>query len=99
MPPVIHYDPAALDLTHVVVDLEAIRKVNPQRFEMEQLTAIVHLDPESHVIVGYKDVGGDDNVLSEVLGNASTDHQQTGGRVGDLQLGKLIEVFCGVDRD
>lgn len=60
MPPQLHLNPAALDLDHVVADLEAIRRVNPQRFEMEQLSAIVHLDPERQVIAGYKDVGRDE---------------------------------------
>jgi 3-hydroxyacyl-[acyl-carrier-protein] dehydratase len=57
MPPEILFDPSRLDFGTVVADLEAIRKANPQRFEMEQLTAIVYLDPDEHVIVGYKDVG------------------------------------------
>jgi 3-hydroxyacyl-[acyl-carrier-protein] dehydratase len=51
-----HLDPARLDLGTVRADCEAIRRVNPQRFEMEQLTAVVHIDPEQHVIAGYKDV-------------------------------------------
>jgi 3-hydroxyacyl-[acyl-carrier-protein] dehydratase len=60
MPPELHFDLANLDLSRVVVDLEAIRRVNPQRFEMEQLTAIVHIDPEQRLIVGYKDVRSDE---------------------------------------
>jgi 3-hydroxyacyl-[acyl-carrier-protein] dehydratase len=60
MPPEITLDPASLDLSRVVADLEAIRKVNPQRHEMEQLTAIVHIDPENQVIAGYKDVRDDE---------------------------------------
>jgi 3-hydroxyacyl-[acyl-carrier-protein] dehydratase len=40
--------------------LEAIRRVNPQRFEMEQLTAIVLVDPERRLVVGYKDVRPDE---------------------------------------
>ena len=60
MPPELHFDPARLDLTRVVADREAIRRVNPQRFEMEHLNAIVHLDPENHLIAGYKDVGSDE---------------------------------------
>ena len=27
---------------------------------MEQLTAIVHVDPEKHLVAGYKDVGNDE---------------------------------------
>lgn len=56
MPPGPHLDPTQLDLTRVIADLEAIRRVNPQRFEMEQLTAIVLIDPEQLLIAGYKDV-------------------------------------------
>ncbi len=60
MPPVTHLDPAHIDLTKVVADQEAIRKVNPQRFEMEHLTAIVHVDRENHLAAGYKDVRPDE---------------------------------------
>jgi 3-hydroxyacyl-[acyl-carrier-protein] dehydratase len=60
MPPELHLDPARLDLGAVLADREAIRRVNPQRFEMEQLDAIVLLDKERQLIAGYKDVGGDE---------------------------------------
>jgi 3-hydroxyacyl-[acyl-carrier-protein] dehydratase len=60
MPPVVHLDPASVDLAHVVADQEAIRKVNPQRFEMEHLTAIVRIDRENQLAVGYKDVRADE---------------------------------------
>lgn len=60
MPREFHLDPASLDLEKVIVDLEGIRKVNPHRFEMEQLTAIVHIDPVQHIIAGYKDIGADE---------------------------------------
>jgi 3-hydroxyacyl-[acyl-carrier-protein] dehydratase len=60
MPPEFHVVPASLDLTQVVADREAIRRINPQRFEMEQLSAIVLIDSERHLIVGYKDVRPDE---------------------------------------
>jgi 3-hydroxyacyl-[acyl-carrier-protein] dehydratase len=60
MPPEILFDHSRLDFGHVVADREAIHKANPQRFEMDQLTAIVYLDPAEHVVVGYKDVGPDE---------------------------------------
>ena len=41
-------------------DLEEVRKVNPQRYEMEQLSGVVHVDTESWLIVGYKDVTQDE---------------------------------------
>lgn len=60
MPPVALVDPTTIDTSRVLVDLEGIRQVNPQRFEMEQLTAIVALDPKQHLIIGYKDVRPDE---------------------------------------
>jgi 3-hydroxyacyl-[acyl-carrier-protein] dehydratase len=53
-------DPASIDWNRVIVDLDGIRKVNAQRFEMEQLTAIVLIDTEKHMIAGYKDVREDE---------------------------------------
>jgi 3-hydroxyacyl-[acyl-carrier-protein] dehydratase len=60
MHPELHMDPANLDLSRVLVDQEGIRRVNPQRFEMEQLSAIVLIDREQQIIVGYKDLGPDE---------------------------------------
>ncbi|MEX0711625.1 MAG: 3-hydroxyacyl-ACP dehydratase FabZ family protein [Pirellulales bacterium] len=48
------------DLDHVVAGAEEIRRYNPQRFEMEQLTAVVHVDPQRKLGVGYKDVRPDE---------------------------------------
>ena len=45
------------DLNQVVADTEEIRRYNPQRFEMEQLTAICYEDPRRNICVGYKDLG------------------------------------------
>jgi 3-hydroxyacyl-[acyl-carrier-protein] dehydratase len=44
------------DLNHVVADIEKIRSCNPQRFEMEQLTAICYESRETNTCVGYKDL-------------------------------------------
>jgi 3-hydroxyacyl-[acyl-carrier-protein] dehydratase len=60
MPPELNFDPSRLDLTRIVADQEAIRAVNPQRFEMQQLTAVVHVDTEREIIAGYKDVRHDE---------------------------------------
>lgn len=56
MPPQTIYSFDVVDFDKPVFDIEQIREVNPQRFEMEQLTAILHVDTENHGIVGYKDV-------------------------------------------
>ncbi|MEN6458491.1 MAG: 3-hydroxyacyl-ACP dehydratase FabZ family protein [Thermoguttaceae bacterium] len=45
------------DVNHVVADVEEIRRHNPQRFEMEQLTAICYESFERNTCVGYKDLG------------------------------------------
>ncbi len=60
MPPVAMVDPASIDTSHILYDLESIRKGNPQRFEMEQLTAIVQVDRDENLIIGYKDVRSDE---------------------------------------
>lgn len=53
-------DRSQYDLDHVVADLQQIRQFNPQRFEMEQLTAIVYEDQQRHICVGYKDLAADE---------------------------------------
>src|SRR5438309_12121878 len=60
MPPELHFDLARVNFDHVLADRDAIRKVNPQRFEMEQLDGIVYIDAAQHLIVGYKDVRHDE---------------------------------------
>lgn len=49
-------DLTGIDFSRPIADIEEIRKWNPQRHEMEQLTAIVYLDPERYRSVGYKDI-------------------------------------------
>lgn len=49
-------DFSAYDLNHVIADIEEIRRYNPQRHEMEHLTAIVYDNGESGICVGYKDI-------------------------------------------
>jgi 3-hydroxyacyl-[acyl-carrier-protein] dehydratase len=53
-------EPSEYDLDHVLADTEGIRRHNRQRFEMEQLTAIVYEDRHRHICVGYKDLGPDE---------------------------------------
>lgn len=49
-------DLSTIDFSQPVAGLEEIRKFNPQRFEMEQLTAVVYFDEVNYRCVGYKDV-------------------------------------------
>lgn len=42
------------DLSSPVADINEIRRYNPQRFEMEQLSAILYIDEEAKTAVGCK---------------------------------------------
>jgi 3-hydroxyacyl-[acyl-carrier-protein] dehydratase len=48
-------DLSQVDFDRPVATLEEIRRVNPQRFEMEQLSAVVYVDETQYACVGYKD--------------------------------------------
>jgi 3-hydroxyacyl-[acyl-carrier-protein] dehydratase len=56
MPPALLVNLDAIDLSHVVFDAAAIEKINPHRYEMRQLDAVVWHDPATGSVVGYKDV-------------------------------------------
>lgn len=60
MPPQLLVDPATFDLANVIMPVEAIREVNAQRFEMEQLTGVLRYDNEAGEIVAFKEVGEDE---------------------------------------
>ena len=49
-------DPSVFNTGEVVADIEEIRRFNPQRHEMEQLSAVIYLDDAKHTCVGYLDV-------------------------------------------
>ena len=56
MPPPLIYNVEEFDFDNPLYDLNDIRRVNPQRHEMEQLTAVVDIDAEGRRALGYKDV-------------------------------------------
>ncbi|KPK59635.1 MAG: hypothetical protein AMK73_08530 [Planctomycetes bacterium SM23_32] len=60
MPPKPLMDLDAMDTGRVVAGPEEVRRCNRQRYEMEQLDGILHLDTEEGIAVGFKDVGGDE---------------------------------------
>jgi len=60
MPPALLVDLEKLDLDRVVMPIEEIRRYNPHRFEMEQLSGVVHLDRAGGRIVAFKDVRDDE---------------------------------------
>jgi len=49
-------DLSTIDFDNVIADIDGIRELNPQRHEMEQITAIVYEDMERLLCVGYKDI-------------------------------------------
>ncbi len=49
-----------LPINDVAIDMEGIRKVNPHRYEMEQLDGIIKFNPDGKIIIGFKDVKGDE---------------------------------------
>lgn len=49
-------DLKTIDFDTPTANLEQIRAVNAQRFEMEQLSAVVHEDLEDYICVGYKEL-------------------------------------------
>lgn len=53
-------DLSKVDFDNVLADIDYIRRVNPQRHEMEQLTAVVFEDLENMCCVGYKDISDDE---------------------------------------
>src|SRR5262249_9644887 len=53
-------DISTVDLSRVVADKKAILEANPQRFEMEQVDAVVSYDLDKHIVIGYKDVRADE---------------------------------------
>jgi 3-hydroxyacyl-[acyl-carrier-protein] dehydratase len=53
-------DLAAIDFTTVVADRAGIAAFLPHRGPMALLTAIVHVDPSKHLVVGYIDVRRDE---------------------------------------
>ena len=55
-----HCDLNAIDMTRIVADQTAIRDYLPHRPPFEMLTAIVHIDAEEKLIIGYKDIPQDE---------------------------------------
>jgi 3-hydroxyacyl-[acyl-carrier-protein] dehydratase len=53
-------DLATIDFSRIVAGPEEIRRYNPQRYAMEQLSAIVYESVEEGVCVGYKDTSDQD---------------------------------------
>jgi 3-hydroxyacyl-[acyl-carrier-protein] dehydratase len=60
MAPPLVVDLSKIDLGRVVMSIDEIRQYNPHRYEMEQLTGVIHLDAAAGRIVAFKDVRPDE---------------------------------------
>ncbi len=49
-------DLSQIDLDATIADADEIARLNPQRFEMAQLTAVIYENLDDHTCVGYKDI-------------------------------------------
>jgi 3-hydroxyacyl-[acyl-carrier-protein] dehydratase len=60
MPPRFLFDLSNIDLNRTIVGPEGIRAVNPHRDAFELLQGIVHVEPETHSLIGYRDIRDDE---------------------------------------
>jgi 3-hydroxyacyl-[acyl-carrier-protein] dehydratase len=60
MPPQPIVDLSAISMDRTLVDRDGIYKVNPHRFEFQQLDGILALDRQIGMLVGYRDVRADE---------------------------------------
>jgi 3-hydroxyacyl-[acyl-carrier-protein] dehydratase len=57
MPPPLLFDLSKIDLSaNPIFDKQAISRINPQRFEMQQLDGVLWYDKDAYLVLGYKDV-------------------------------------------
>ena len=49
-------DLSQIDLDTTIADADEIARLNPQRFGMAQLTAVIYENLDDHTCVGYKDI-------------------------------------------
>jgi len=60
MPPPLLFSLEGIDLDTVIVPIEEVRKVNPQRYEMEQLTGVIYVDTAARHLVAERRIGPDE---------------------------------------
>ncbi len=60
MPPQAFFNYNEYNYEKPLVDLNELRRVNPQRHEMEQLSGIVWVDTVNHALIGFKDIAEDE---------------------------------------
>jgi 3-hydroxyacyl-[acyl-carrier-protein] dehydratase len=60
MPPKLLFDVDSIDPERVEFPVEAIREMNPQRYEFEQLTAVICFRPGEKIAVGLREIRADE---------------------------------------
>lgn len=60
MPPPLIFDISKIDMDHVEMTIEQVRQCNPQRYEMEMLSGVIHLDIDARIVLAWKDVREDE---------------------------------------
>lgn len=60
MPPPPFFDYKPFNYDKPLYNLDEVRKINPQRHEMEQLSGVVWVDRTNHGIIGFKDITDDE---------------------------------------
>lgn len=60
MPPQPFFDYSQFNFDKPLFGLDDIRKFNPQRHEMEQLSGVVWVDREDHGIIGFREITDDE---------------------------------------
>jgi 3-hydroxyacyl-[acyl-carrier-protein] dehydratase len=60
MPPPLLVDLASLDLDTVLLDRQQVQEYIPQRYEIAQIDGILHVNADSGLMVGFKDVREDE---------------------------------------
>lgn len=98
-------DPRAAELDRFLIGPEAIRRFNPQRFEMEQLSGVLSLDKEKGTVVGLRVVRDDEWwVRGHVPGQPIFPGMlmlESAAQLGNVYLnypeGKALWGFAGVD--
>ncbi len=60
MPPKWLFDISDIDFENVVMDVDKIESINPHRFEMRQIDAIIYHAPEKDEIIALKEVKDDE---------------------------------------
>jgi 3-hydroxyacyl-[acyl-carrier-protein] dehydratase len=60
MPPQLLFSLEGIDLERVTIPMDEVRRCNPQRHEMEQLTGVIFADAQTGRLVAERQIGADE---------------------------------------